>query len=320
MRRFAVISSLFIVLLYLSCFLVPSQGILWAVAPCDPGVVVTGQEGRGRTTPDGKTFTNTIGMKFVRIPEGSFVMGSPSSEPGRYSNETLHRVTLTKPFYMQTTEVTVGQWRLFIRDSGYRTEAETSDGTFVWTGSDWKKQKDAHWDNPTFSQSEDHPVTCVSWNDCREFLKWLNGKEGEGKYRLPTEAEWEYACRAGTTTPFNGGNCLSASEANYDGNHFYTGCSKGQYRQQTVSVASFPPNAWGLFDTHGNVWEWCSDWYGDYPGNAVTDPEGPGSGTIRVLRGGSWGSSAEDCRSSYREWNTPVGRFNVVGFRVAWTK
>jgi formylglycine-generating enzyme required for sulfatase activity len=236
-------------------------------------------------------FTNSIGMTFVYIPPGSFTMGSPSSEPERDDDERQHHVTLTKGFFMQTTEVTQGQWKAVM-------------------GS-----------NPSYFKNcgDNCPVEKVSWEDVQEFIRKLNRKEGVDRYRLPTEAEWEYACRAGTTTPFNGGNCLSADEANYDGNYPLDGCPKGSYREKTVPVGSFPPNDWGLYDMHGNVWEWCSDWYGEYPSGSVTDPEGPSSGSYRVFRGGSWLSYARGCRSASRFLSAPGCRRDLIGFRLART-
>ena len=242
---------------------------------------------------DAPAFTNSIGMKFVRIPAGSFMMGSPSSEPKRDSNETQHRVTLSKPFYLQTTEVTQGQWQAVMGN------------------------------NPSYFSScgDNCPVEQVSWNDCQEFIRKLNQREGNGAYRLPTEAEWEYACRAGMTGPFNTGmDCLYTNQANYDGNYPLPGCSKGQYHRKTVPVGSFRPNAWGLYDIHGNVWEWCSDWIWDYPGGSVSDPKGPSSGNLRVRRGGNWDLGARFCRSAYRDGKEPDGRSYYGGFRVAWTK
>ena len=163
----------------------------------------------------------------------------------------------------------------------------------------------------------DAPVERVSWNDCQEFIKKLNAKiGGEGRFRLPTEAEWEYACRAGSTTPFHYGSRLDSSMANFDGNYPYGGASKGIYREKPVKVGSFRPNAFGLYDMTGNVWEWCQDWYGDYPSGSVTDSIGPRSGSICVLRGGGWISGARSCRSANRFRGTPSGTSINLGFRL----
>lgn len=238
---------------------------------------------------DNKVFTSTaIGAKFVLIPAGTFSMGSPSNEPGRSNEEKLHQVTISKPFYMQTTVVTQGQW---------------------------KKVKGS---NPSFFKKcgDDCPVETVSWNDVQDFIRKLNQLEGSNKYRLPTEAEWEYAARAGTTTPFFTGNCLSTDQANYDGNYPLAGCPKGKFRKKTVRVGSFAANAWDLYDMHGNVFEWCQDWYGDYPSGNVTDPLGPSTGSGRVLRGGHWRTHARYCRSAYRDTITPESSNDIVGFRL----
>ncbi|MBU4415322.1 MAG: formylglycine-generating enzyme family protein [Proteobacteria bacterium] len=259
-----------------------------ATAPQKPGGKIQAAE---PARPSEKSFTNSIGMKFVMIPAGTFMMGSPSNEPKRDSDERQHRVTISKPFYIQTTEVTQGQWREIMGNNP----------------SDFKNCGD------------DCPVEKVSWNDCQEFIHKLNRQEGTNKYRLLTEAEWEYACRAGTDTPFYFGDCLSTDQANYDGNHSMPGCSRGEYRKRTVPVGSFPPNAWGLYDMHGNVWEWCQDWYRDYPSGHATDPIGPSSGEFRVLRGGSWFSYARRAQSANRYWGGPGGRFNRFGFRIAMT-
>jgi len=238
----------------------------------------------------GNTWIDPIlSAKFVYIKPGSFMMGSPSSESKREDDETRHRVTLTKGFYMQTTEVTQGQWKKIMGSNP----------------SDFK------------SCGDNCPVEDVSWYDSKDFIQKLNQRSRGNKYRLPTEAEWEYSARAGTTTPFNTGKCLSTSQANYDGNYPYTGCSKGEYRKTTVSVASFSPNAWGLYDMHGNVWEWCQDWYGEYPTSSVTDPTGPISGSFRVLRGGSWHDYARGCRSANRYGSYPDFADYRIGFRLA---
>jgi formylglycine-generating enzyme required for sulfatase activity len=200
-------------------------------------------------------------------------------------------VTISKPFFMQTTEVTQGQWREVMGN------------------------------NPSFFKDcgDDCPVEMVSWNDVRDFVRNLNQKEGTEKYRLPTEAEWEYACRAGTGTPFYFGDCLSTDQANYDGMFPMPGCAKGESRRRTLPVGSFQPNAWGLYDMHGNVAEWCNDWSGGYPSGHITDPTGPSSGQYPVLRGGSWGYSAGNTRSAYRYGYFLHGRGLSNGFRVART-
>ncbi len=274
-----------------------------------------------------KTVTNSLGMKFVTIPSGSFMMGSgmsASEVASRYGGKEKyfkdehpqHRVTISKPFYIQTTEVTVGQWRSFTSQTGYKTEAETGGGAYVWTGSKWEKKEGVYWDNPGFEQSDKNPVTCVSWNDVQAFLKWLNSKEGKTN-RLPTEAEWEYAARAGTKTPFYTGDCLSTDQANYDGNYPGKECSKGTFRKKTTPVGTFSPNPWGLYDMHGNVYEWVQDWYGDYPSGSVTDPSGPSSGSLRVDRGGGWYYGARLCRSATHFRDTPGLGFGDLGFRLA---
>ncbi|MBN1847182.1 MAG: SUMF1/EgtB/PvdO family nonheme iron enzyme, partial [Deltaproteobacteria bacterium] len=196
---------------------------------------------------------NSLGMKFVYIFPGTFTMGSPANEKDRDDNELQHQVTLTKGFYMQTTEVTQGQW------------------------------KDVMGNNPSYFKNcgDDCPLESISWNDAQEFINRLNRKEGAQKYRLPTEAEWEYACRAGSTTRFYFGD----SESDLGEYAWYDGNSGGK----THPLAQKRPNAWGLYDMHGNVWEWCEDWYGEtiHPGS-VTDPIGASGGSYRVLRGGSW--------------------------------
>jgi formylglycine-generating enzyme len=225
-----------------------------------------------------------VEIEWVSIPAGSFTMGSPLSEKDRGDDETQHKVTLSA-FKMSKYEVTFEQYDAFCEATG---RAKPSDNG-------WGRGK--------------RPVINVSWHDATAFAEWMG-------CRLPTEAEWEYAARAGTTTPFNTGNCLSTSQANYDGNYPYGACSKGEYRSKTMPVGSFAPNAWGLYDMHGNVWEWCSDWYGDYSTLAQTNPKGPASGSNRVVRGGSWLHDAQFCRSAYRTDDTPDLRSNRIGFRL----
>jgi sulfatase modifying factor 1 len=233
-----------------------------------------------------KNFTNSIGMKFVWIPPGSFVMGSPKEEKERSDNETQHKVTLTRGFYMGVYTVTQEQW------------------------------KEIMGNNPSqFKGEKNLPVEMVSWDDCQEFIKKMRKKDKK-PYRLPSEAEWEFCCRAGTTTPFHFGETISTDQANYFGEAVYGNGKKGIYRKKTTPVGSFPANAWGLHDMHGNVLQWCQDMYGDYPQKDVVDPTGPEKGEVPVLRGGSWNLYPDGCRSAYRLWDVPDHRNDTFGFRL----
>lgn len=238
-----------------------------------------------------KTMENSIGMKFVYIEPGTFMMGSPADEPERWPGEKQHRVTISKGYYMQTTEVTQGQWRAVM---------EYNPSRFDRCG-------------------DDCPVEWITWHDAQKFISRLNEREMTDIYRLPTEAEWEYAARAGTTTPFSTGRCISSDQANYDGSDPLAGCPKGRYRQKTVPVASFAPNAWGLYDMHGNVFEWCQDWYGEnyYSDGPQTDPKGPLTGSERVLRGGSWSSVMSSQRLASRVSRPPDRSIVGLGLRLA---
>jgi formylglycine-generating enzyme required for sulfatase activity len=252
--------------------------------------VPDGKDVQPRKDPP-KHFTNSIGMKFVWIPPGSFMMGSPKEEKKRQDNETQHKVTLSKGFYMGVYTVTQEQWQAVMGD------------------------------NPSnFNGEKSLPVEKVSWDDCQEFIKKLREKDKDKKaYRLPTEAEWEYACRAGTKTPFHFGETISTDQANYNGNYIYGDGKKGMYREKTTPVGSFPANVWGFYDMHGNVWQWCEDWYADYPQKDVVDPQGPEKGQSRVLRGGSWRFPPESCRSALRDRYVPGLRINFIGFRLCFS-
>jgi sulfatase modifying factor 1 len=217
-------------------------------------------------------------IEWVSIPAGTFTMGSPVSEVQRIDGETQHQVNLSA-FKMSKYEVTFEQYDLFCDATGRSNPDDEG----------WGRGK--------------RPVINVSWPDATAFAEWMG-------CRLPTEAEWEYACRAGTTTPFNTGNNLTTSQANYDGNYPYNNNAKGLYRKETLPAGSFTPNAWGLYDMHGNVYEWCSDWYSNYPTSAQTNP------IYRVLRGGSWTRLADDCRSACRSGSVPAIRNNFIGFRL----
>jgi formylglycine-generating enzyme required for sulfatase activity len=229
--------------------------------------------------------TNSLGMELSLIPAGRFIMGSPKNEVGRRPEETQHEVTLSRSFYMGTTEVTQGQWKAVMGE------------------------------NPSFVEGDDHPAETIPWARAVEFCRELSEKEG-APYRLPTEAEWEYACRAGTTTAFHTGVTITTDEANYDGRRSYDNGEKGVFRDETTAVASFAPNAWGLYDMHGNVREWCADWHGEYPTSAVSDPTGPAEGTKRVIRGGCWITAPAVSRSANRGGTDPVGWYFNFGFRV----
>jgi len=213
-----------------------------------------------------------VKLEMILIPSGKFMMGSPDLP------YTIRPVTLTKPYYMGKYEVTQEQWEAVMGN------------------------------NPSIrTNGAKLPVTNVLWEDCQEFIKKLNAKT-IGCYRLPTEAEWEYACRAGTSTAYSFGNSLTKADANSgDG-------SAGSIK----AVGSYKPNAFGLYDMHGNVWEWCEDWHGDYPAGAVIDPKGPVTGYSRVLRGGSFNLDESFARSSFRGLSdTPSSRFYCDGLRLA---
>ena len=254
------------------------------------------------------------GVKLLFIKGGSFTMGSPSSEPERFKNETQHSVTLSD-FYLSEKEITNEQYCQFLNDKGIY-----SNGQFDVLGYGTQTLIESHeWGvqyvNGTWQPAQgkaNYPVINVSWYGAKAYCDWAGG-------RLPTEAEWEYACRAGTTTPFNTGRNLTTSQANYDGNYPYDGNAKGTYLARTQPVGSYAPNGYGLYDMHGNVWEWCSDWYGaDYYSNSPqNNPKGPSSGYIRVLRGGSWNYYAQYCRVSFRSFSTPDYRADNSGFRLA---
>ena len=228
---------------------------------------------------DLETFTNDIGMEFVKIPAGEF--GMENQMWSCSGNNRLHQVKISKTFYMGRHEVTQGQWKAVMGN------------------------------NPSYFKEcgPECPVENVSWDDVQKFLDKLNRKGGDYEYCLPTEAQWEYACRAGSTTRYYTGDSESdlARAGWYDGNS----------GDKTHPVGQKEPNAFGLYDMHGNVWEWCRDWYGDYPPGPVTDPTGPDSGSSRVLRGGCWISYARGCRSAYRDDRYPSYRNSDYGFRLA---
>jgi formylglycine-generating enzyme required for sulfatase activity len=230
-------------------------------------------------------------MTFVYVPPGTFMMGSPTDEPGRDADETQHRVTLTRGYYIQTTELSQGHWKAV-------------------TG-----------ENPSHFQKcgDDCPVENVSWNDVQTFIARLNQMERTDKYRLPTEAEWEYACRAGTDTPYFFGQAPPRDEGDHDSEHPAPDFAKGRYRRGMLPEVAFLPNAWGLYHMHTDVWEWCHDWIGKYPSGPVVDPIGPPSGIVRVVRGGRMFIHDPLCRSADRAGFPPDYKSRTNGFRLART-
>jgi len=288
--------------------------------------------------PCARGYTNSIGMTFNLLPAGTFTMGSPADESGRINDETSHSVTLTESFYMQTTEVTNGHWDAVIVDK-------------------------ARGVNPSASHSgDDYPVGTVNWYEAASFANWLSWDEGliscysgQGTctgtlgdnftctsvimvtgctgYSLPTEAQWEYAARAGTITAyanpysFDFGNTVTDGGFNsnlhamgwYEFNNEGGDLSRDEagYPSGSKPVAQKQANRWGLYDMHGNVWEWCQDWYGSYDSGPVTNPQGLDSGADRVVRGGSWVLVARYCRSAYRGYLGPDLRYFNFGFRLS---
>jgi len=268
-----------------------------------------------------------VTMDFVLIPAGEFMMGSPSGEAGREDDEHLHRFTITRPYYLAATEVTRGQFAAFVAATGYRTTAETERGSYELSHGRWRKTTGRSWRTPGFNQTSAHPVVCVTWNDADAFCRWLS-ERAERAIRLPTEAEWEFACRAGTGTAYPWGNdpdggrgwCngmdqmikhdprrqVTGSAFNWSDGHVYT-----------APAGSFRANAFGLYNMNANVKEWCSDWYEAYDSgtDGTRDPQGPSAGTRRVDRGGGWNRGPKVCRSAERTWSTPDFSCDDLGFR-----
>lgn len=218
---------------------------------------------------------------------GTFMMGSPENEPQRFESEFQHEVTLTKGFWIVDTTVTQALWQAVMGE------------------------------NPSRFRGEERPVERVSREDVQKFIAAMNSLKAELKLCLPSEAQWEYACRAGSTTPFCWGDQIDSSLVNFNENHPYSDGSKSEYREQTVDVKALPCNDWGLYQMHGNVWEWCQDWFGDYPPKPATDPQGPDTGKFRVLRGGSWFYDGGVCRSAARSDFDPSARYDTFGFLLA---
>lgn len=282
-------------------------------------------------SPELERRLNRIGMGMRLILAGRFAMGTADVSPfGDFATceQPQHVVRLTRPFWMGECEVTVGQFRRFVGSTGYRTEAETTrqgvNALDLVTG-EVVQHSDRIWKSPGFSQTDQHPVVGVSWTDAQKFCEWLSELEGQ-TYRLPTEAEWEYACRAGTKTAFASGESFSPSFGNVGDVSLRAAFSKASGNANwsdqfpfTAPVGSFQPNRFGLFDMHGNVGEWCQDWFDAefYASSPEIDPSGPPKPTQwRVVRGGSWYNSPAHCRSAGRHDGLPTAPSTTNGFRV----
>jgi sulfatase modifying factor 1 len=229
----------------------------------------------------------SVHQVFRWIAPGRFRMGSPADEVERGSAEVPHEVTLSQGYWIADTACTQAFWLA------------------VWPV------------NPShFQEDGNNPVENVAWHDAQRFIAELNRRLPGLYARLPTEAEWEYACRAGTTTPFSFGKQITPEQVNYHGDYPCFGGEKGLYRQRTAPVGTLPPNPWGLYEMHGNVWEWCADWYAEYPPEPQVDPSGPAFGRMRVLRGGTWSDPARYARSATRSRIEPAYRPRSTGFRI----
>jgi formylglycine-generating enzyme required for sulfatase activity len=264
-------------------------------------------QGPARGQDAAKEMTNSIGMKLVLIPAGKFLMGSPATEAEREVGEEQHEVAITRPLYLGVHTVTQGEYQKVVG-------------------------KNPSWFHAGNGGSVDHPVEQVRWGEAREFCAKLSAlaeeKQAGRHFRLPSEAEWEYACRAGTTTPFNVGDALSSKQANFNGSFPYGGADKGPYLRKTAKVGSYAPNPWGLYDMHGNVYEWCNDWYEPnyYKESPKQNPKGPEKGVVPtgignnffvVVRGGCWLDEGAACRSARRFRLQQTDPYRWTGFRVA---
>jgi formylglycine-generating enzyme required for sulfatase activity len=265
----------------------------------------------------GAVVTNSIGMKLALIPAGKFLMGSPATEVEREPGEAQHEVTITRPFYLGVYDVTQAEYDKVMgapRAGGKRNEWNNGARFNAATGG-----------------GPDYPMENVTWYQAVEFCKRLSALPEEQragrKYRLPTEAEWEYACRAGSTTAFYFGDSLSSTQANFNGQAPCNGAAPGPYVRKTTKVGSYKPNAFGLYDMHGNVWQWCADWYDKdyYQHSPKENPKGPEKGVLstgykdfyRVIRGGCWLDEGRACRAAHRFRAMPHDAYQLIGIRVA---
>jgi formylglycine-generating enzyme required for sulfatase activity len=244
--------------------------------------------------------------EMIGVPAGAFLMGSSTGQ-GDSDEHPQHLVTIVRSFAVGIAPITRGEFAAFIRATSYHIEQ----GATVLDGLKWKFDSKRSWLDPGFGQADDHPVVCVSWHDAKAYIAWLTERSGGKAYRLLSEAEWEYCCRAGTTTAYSTGDDITPAQANFS-----------KHIGGTVSSFTFPPNALGLRDMHGNIWEWCEDnWHDDYSADPPTDGSvwSSGHSSLRVSRGGSWIGYPQYLRSAYRDADPPEFRDKDIGFRVART-
>ncbi|HEX3357675.1 MAG TPA: formylglycine-generating enzyme family protein [Tepidisphaeraceae bacterium] len=278
-----------------------------------------------RDVPPKSNWISRLNLTFAHIPAGDFSMGSPPTEPLRFDNEALHRVHIAHPFLMSVSDITVAQFAAFIADTHYKTTAEKEGWAYgVWNAAAnrWDKLAGASWRNPGIPQTPNHPVVDVSWHDAVAFCRWLSEKERK-TYRLPTEAEWEYACRAGSQSAYFWGNDPDAGAG-------FANCLDQSAKERftlfppfnwtdgfvyTSPAASFKPNQWGLYDMLGNTLQWCSDYFTDYPTDAATDPA-PSTGQQHNLRGGAFVYGPKHSRCAFRGRNDPGFRNYYIDFRI----
>jgi len=319
----------------------PLRRLLPALLPAAVGLLIAlplaGRDDKpgGKKNTLAKVITNSAGMRLVLIPHGKFTMGSAAGDKGRYDNEGPQReVAITREFYMAAHTVTVGQFKRFVEGRGYKTDAER-DGRGGWGYNPGTKNLEGPrpkytWRDTGWRQTDRHPVVNVSWNDATAYCKWLSEREGK-TYRLPTEAEWEHACRAGTTTRYYFGDADAdlKRHANMADQALRAKLDPETFRKAgfaawddghafTAPVGSYEANRWGLYDMHGNVSQWCKDCYDEkfFRHSGKADPECT-KGDDRVLRNGAWDDVWRHCRAAYRNWSAPAYRNCNVGFRVA---
>jgi formylglycine-generating enzyme required for sulfatase activity len=296
-------------------------GVIWSIAGsaaaaprCDGVNVEVGVgEQRCLKAGAGESFKDCPDCpEMVVVPAGSYTMGAPPDEEVATGREDQVRVAIAKPFAVGRFAVTRGEFAAFVAATGHKTDGG------CYRLSEPKREADRNWDTPGFTQHDRHPVVCVNWNDASAYAAWLSSLTGKN-YRLPSEAEREYVTRAGSVTPFWWGRIISTDQANYNGNITYAGGAKGEWRKATVPVDSFTANLWGLYNVHGNVWEWTEDCWNERnvgnPGDGTARSTGDCS--LRVLRGASFNNAPHTLRSARRERDLLDNRVDTFGFRLA---